>query len=87
MLVGIVRNVAETNTGQPTPVRVQLEQKGKDLQLVVRGGRALADLAKVRSVAESAFNGTVNVSPSGDTTTLTIALPLPPQREGDRRGI
>jgi signal transduction histidine kinase len=87
MLVGIVRNVAETNTGQPTPVRVQLEQKGKDLQLVVRGGRALADLAKVRSVAESAFNGTVNVSPSGETTTLTIALPLPPQREGDRRGI
>ena len=86
MLVGIVRNAAETNTGQPTPVRVQLEQKGKELQLVVRGGRALADLTKVRSVAESAFNGTVKVeSPSGDTTTLTIALPLPPQREGDRR--
>jgi hypothetical protein len=86
MLVGIVRNAAETNTGRPTPVRVQLEQKGKELQLVVRGGRALADLAKVRSVAENAFSGTVKVeSPSGDTTTLTIALPLPPQREGDRR--
>lgn len=86
MLVGIVRNAAETNTGQPTPVRVQLEQKGKELELVVRGGRSLADLTKVRSVAENAFNGTVKVdSTSGDTTTLTIALPLPPQREGDRR--
>jgi len=86
MLVGIVRNAAETNTGQPTPVRVQLEQKGKELQLVVRGGRALADLAKVRNVAENAFNGSVKVeTPSADTTTLTIALPLPPQREGDRR--
>ena len=86
MLVGIVRNAAETNTGQPTPVRVQLEQKGSELQLVVRGGRTLADLTRVRSVAESAFSGTVRVdSPSGDTTTLTIALPLPPQREADRR--
>lgn len=85
MLVGIVRNAAETNTGQPAPVRVRLEQTGKDLQLVVQGGRPLADLGKVRSVAENAFNGTVKVeSPSGDTTTLTIALPLPPQREGDR---
>jgi signal transduction histidine kinase len=86
MLVGIVRNAAETNTGQPTPVRVQLEQKGKELQLVVRGGRALADLTKVRNVAENAFHGSVKIeSPSADTTTLTIALPLPPQREGDRR--
>jgi len=86
LLVGIVRHAAETNTGQPAPVRVTLEQKGKELQLVVRGGRALADLAKVRTVAENAFNGTVTVdAPSGDTTTLTIALPLPPQREADRR--
>src|SRR6266481_10210434 len=59
MLVGIVRHAAETNTGQPAPVRVQLEQKGKELELVVRGGRPLADLAKVRSVAENAFNGAV----------------------------
>jgi len=87
MLVGIVRHAAETNTGRPAPVRVQLEQKGKELELVVRGGRSLADLAKVRSVAENAFNGTVKVdAASADTTTLTIALPLPPQREGDRRG-
>ena len=86
MLVGIVRHAAETNTGQPAPVRVQLEQKGKELELVVRGGRSLADLAKVRSVAENAFNGAVKVDSGSDTTTLTIALPLPPQREGDRRG-
>src|SRR5882672_4100055 len=86
LLVGIVRYAAETNTGQPAPVRVILEQKGKELQLVVRGGRALADLAKVRAVAENAFNGTVTVdSPSSDTTTLTIVLPLPPQRDADRR--
>jgi signal transduction histidine kinase len=86
MLVGIVRNAAETNTGQPSPVRVELAQKGKELELVVRGGRSLADLTKVRSVAENAFNGTVKVDSASDTTTLTIALPLPPQREGDRRG-
>ena len=86
MLVGIVRNAAETNTGQPTPVRVQLELKGKELHLVVRGGRAVADLARVRSAAENGFSGAVNVeSLSGDTTALTITLPLPPQREGDRR--
>jgi signal transduction histidine kinase len=86
MLVGIVRNAAETNVGQPTPVRVHLELKGRDLQLVVRGGRALGDLARVRSVAENAFSGTVNMeSLTGDTTALTITLPLPPQREGDRR--
>jgi hypothetical protein len=86
LLVGIVRNAAETNTGQPTPVRVQLQLKGKELELIVRGGRALADLTKVRNVAEHAFSGTVKLeSPSGDTTILTIALPLPPQREGDRR--
>jgi signal transduction histidine kinase len=87
LLVGIVRNAAETHTGQATPVRVELEQKGKELELVVRGGRALADLTKVRSVAEHAFNGTVKVdSPAGDITKLTIALPLPPQREADRGG-
>jgi hypothetical protein len=85
MLVGIVRNAAETTSGQPGAVRVQLELKGRELQLVVQGGRPIADLAKVRGVAENGFNGTVNVeSPSGNTTTLTITLPLPPQREGDR---
>ncbi len=87
LLVSAVRNAAETSAGKPAPVRVELEQIGTELQLVVRGGRALADLTKVRSVAESAFNGTVRLeSPAGEVTTLTIALPLPPQREADRRG-
>src|SRR6266545_7547862 len=84
MLVSVVRSATDTTTGPSTPVRVELEQRGRDLELVVRGGRALADLSKVRGVAESAFSGTVKVE-SGDATTLTIALPLPPQREGDRR--
>ncbi len=84
MLVSVVRSATDMTTGQTTPVRVELEQKGQELALVVRGGRALSDLTKVRSVAESAFNGTVKVE-SGDATTLTIALPLPPQREADRR--
>lgn len=86
LLVGVVRNAAESSAGQPTPVRVQLDQKGKELALVVRGGRALTDLTKVRSVAESAFNGRVKVeSAAGEATTLTIVFPLPAQREADRR--
>src|SRR5436309_9510264 len=72
MLVSVVRSATDMTTGQTTPVRVELEQKGQELALVVRGGRALSDLTKVRSVAESAFNGTVKVE-SGDATTLTIA--------------
>jgi hypothetical protein len=88
MLVSIVRTAADPSGGPPTPVRVQMEQKGKELELIVRGGRALADVTKVRSVTEELFSGTVTVEsaagPSGSTS-LTIALPLPPQREADRR--
>src|SRR5436190_3841754 len=73
--------------GAATSVRVQMEQKGKELELIVRGGRALADLTKVRSVTEAAFGGTVKVECAagpGASTALTLALPLPPQREADR---
>jgi len=89
LLVSLVRTAADPSAGQPKPVRVQLEQKGKELELTVRGGRSLANFTKVRNATEDIFSGTVKVeSPgSGDAgdTTLTIALPLPPQREADRR--
>ena len=101
MLVSIVRTAADPSGaggaggtggaggagGAATSVRVQMEQKGKELELIVRGGRALADLTKVRSVTEAAFGGTVKVESAagpGGSTALTLALPLPPQREADR---
>ncbi|HUC39236.1 MAG TPA: hypothetical protein VMR92_00265 [Gemmatimonadales bacterium] len=89
MLVSIVRTAADPSAGAPTAVRVQLEQKGKELELVVRGGPALADFTRVRAVTEEVFSGTVKVdSHQGPgVTSLTIALPLPPQREADRRPV
>ncbi len=89
LLVSLVRTAADPSAGQPKPVRVQLEQKGKELELTVSGGRSLANFTKVRTATEDIFSGTVKVqSPAsaeeGDTT-LTIALPLPPQRDADRR--
>ena len=87
LLVNLVRSAADASAGVPTPVAVQLEQKGRELELVVRGRGSAASLAKVRTVTEEMFSGTVSVeSPSGGVTTFRIALPLPPQREGDRRG-
>ena len=89
MLVSIVRTAADPSAGAPTAVRVQLEQKGNELELVVRGGPALADFTRVRAVTEEVFSGTVKVeSHQGPgVTSLTIALPLPPQREADRRPV
>ena len=86
--MSLVRTAADPSAGQPTPVRVQLEQNGKDLELTVSGGRSLANFTKVRTATEEIFSGTVKVqSPSAEAgdTTLTIALPLPPQRDADRR--
>ncbi len=89
LLVSLVRTAADPSAGQPKSVRVQLELKGKELELTVSGGRSLANFTKVRTATEEVFSGTVKVqSPAsaeaGDTT-LTIALPLPPQRDADRR--
>jgi signal transduction histidine kinase len=89
LLVNLVRNAAEAGSEAPSPVTVRLEQKGKDLELIVRGRGAAVNEAKVRSVAELTFGGTVAVESTLATgTAFTIALPLPPQREGDvRRGV
>src|SRR5258706_283864 len=89
LLVSLVRTAADPSAGQPKPVRVQLEQKGKEPELTVSGGRSRANVAKVRTAQEDIFSGTEKVHPpasaeEGDTT-LTIALPLPPQRDADRR--
>jgi hypothetical protein len=63
-------------------VRVQLAYKGKNLELVVRGRGKPVDLAKIRTVAEDVFGGTMAIETSAaDETITTIVLPLPPQRE------
>ncbi|MGH7519778.1 MAG: hypothetical protein ACREMI_00720 [Gemmatimonadales bacterium] len=86
LLVNLVRNAAEASGEAPAPVTVELAVKGKDLELIVRGRGPPANLSKTRSVAEDTFGGTVMVDSALATgTKFTIALPLPPQREGDRR--
>jgi hypothetical protein len=79
LLVNLVRHAAELVGEHPPPVRVQLNQKGKTLELVVRGP-GKPDLAKTRSVTEDVFGGTVAVESGTGETMLTITLPLPPQR-------
>jgi len=65
-------------------VQVTLAQKGRELEVVVRGrGPAMGEpgFAKVRSVAEGVFSGTVRAESRGaEGTTFTVTLPLPPQR-------
>lgn len=86
LLVNLVRNAAEASGEAPAPVSVELGLKGKDLELVVRGRGTPANLSKTRRVAEETFGGTVTVESALATgTKFTITLPLPPQREGDRR--
>ena len=86
LLVNLVRSAAETSGEAPSPVTVRLEQKGRELELVVRGRGAGANVAKARSVTEETFGGRLTVESTLATgTTFTIALPLPPQREADRK--
>src|SRR5436309_3187089 len=82
LLVNLVRNAADAGGEMPAPVSVQLGQKGKDLLIIVHGRGTAANLAKVRSVAETTVGGSVAVESALATgTTFTIALPLPPQRQ------
>jgi len=86
LLVNLVRNAAEAGGEAPSPVLVQLDLKGKELELTVRGHGSAANLEKLRGVAETTFGGTVTVESGLATgTRFTIALPLPPQREADHR--
>jgi signal transduction histidine kinase len=86
LLVNLVRGAAETTGEAPSPVTVRLEQKRKELELVVHGPGAAADVAQARSVTEEAFGGRLTVESSLVTgTTISIVLPLPPQREADRK--
>jgi signal transduction histidine kinase len=87
LLVNLVRNAADPAAPTPTSVRVHLDQKGRDLELVVRGNGTATSIARLRGVAEGAFSGTVKVDLGGPdaATTFTIVLPVPPQREGDSR--
>src|SRR5713226_5610796 len=87
LLVNLVRNAADPTAQTPTRVRVQLDHRGRDLELVVRGSGTATSIAKLRGVAEG-FSGTVRVDSGeghGAGTTFTIVLPVPPQREGDSR--
>jgi hypothetical protein len=87
LLVNLVRSAAEAGGEAPAPISVQLDLKGKHLELTVRGRGAAANLAKARSVAEDTFAGTITVESALATgTKFKVALPLPTQREGDPRG-
>lgn len=83
LMVSVVRHAADpVGPKAGAGVQVELAQKGRQLELVVRS-RGQVDVAKARSVAENVFGGRVSIeSPAGEETMLTISLPLPPQREG-----
>jgi signal transduction histidine kinase len=84
LLVTLVRNAADVTSQPPQPVEVWLAQRGRELEVVVRGGGpAIGEpgLAKVRSVAEGVFSGTVRAEAHAEKgTTFTVTLPLPQQR-------
>lgn len=86
LLVNLVRHAAEPGGEAPSPVSVHLGQKGKDLELTVHGRGSPVNLTKLRAVVESAFGGTIDVQAALATgAKTTILLPLPEQREADRR--
>lgn len=81
LLVTLVRNAADVSGEAPSPVVVSVTQKGKELELTVRGRGSVANMEKVRGVVESAFEGRIAIESTLATgTTCTIMFPLPPQR-------
>jgi len=85
VLVNVVRGAAEAAGEKPSPVTVQLEQKGNGLVLVVRGPGKGANLTKARTVTEETLGGTLTLESTPAGTTCAIVLPLPPQRNAERR--
>lgn len=84
VLVNVVRSAVEASGDKPSPVTVQLEQKGNGLVLVVRGPGKGGNLAKARTVTEETLGGTLTLESTPAGTTCAIVLPLPPQRNADR---
>jgi signal transduction histidine kinase len=91
VLVNLVRNAAESSGSPARAIRVQLDQRGRDLELTVQGGGSATAMTKLREVTETVFSGTLKTeadqSPTGGAgaTTYTIVLPLPAQRGTDNR--
>jgi signal transduction histidine kinase len=84
LLVNVVRHVAEGSDAQ-SPVAVLLELKTRNLELTVRGRGDPPHVPHMRGVVENTFGGSVTAETTpASGTTLTIALPLPPQRDSDR---
>ena len=85
VLVNVVRSSAEGAGEKAAAITVQLAQQGNGLVLVVRGPGKGANLAKARTVAEQTLGGTLTVESTPGGTTCAIVLPLPPQRNAERR--
>ena len=85
VLVNVVRSSAEGAGEKAAAITVQLAQQGNGLVLVVRGPGKGANLAKARTVTEQTLGGTLTVESTPEGTTCAIVLPLPPQRNAERR--
>ncbi|MGH7530897.1 MAG: hypothetical protein ACREMN_10990 [Gemmatimonadales bacterium] len=91
LLVSLVRGAADA-TIKNAPIEVTMGRRGRELEIAVRSQGALPgaperpSVIKARGVVEGVFGGTVRVESPVGATTVTITLPLPPQREPGARG-